>query len=465
MVRRFLSRSKQPRPSSLLALGLGILAACLLGIVSRPDSMLSTFWPTNALLLGWLLRQRRLAGRLGWTTAAIACIAADLLTGSGLELTLHMTAANLAGVATGYLLLRRSPHFNRLLLGPASVLMLFAACVAAALVSALVALPALLFLLGGSPTLAFGYWFSAELVCYVTLLPVVLLAGPGQGLLHGPTADTQRWAPLATVLASGALALLVGGPGALVFTVPGLLWCALVLPPLLTAAVTLCVCVGTLLAIALGTLELGIDATDLGMIISLRLGVALLALAPLVVAAMTAARERILKALHHAANHDALTAVLSRAGFFGRVGEHLTAPDAERDTSAMMLDVDYFKQINDRHGHAAGDRVLAEVAQRLRTALPADALLGRVGGEEFAVLLPGHPPAQARLLAEQLRLRINEAPFALQDGLPPLAVSISLGVATLGEDDDPHIDTLLHRADQALYRAKAAGRNRVAVDL
>jgi diguanylate cyclase (GGDEF)-like protein len=464
MVRRFLSRSKQPHPTALLALGTGIFAACLLGIVSRPDNMLSTFWPTNALLLGWLLRQRRLAGPLGWATAAIAYTSADLLTGSGLELTLHMTAANLAGVATGYLLLRRNPHFNRLLLGPASVLVLFLACVAASLASALVALPSLSFLLGGNLVQALGYWFSAELVCHVTLLPVVLLAGPGQALLHGSPPGLQRWAPLLTVLASGVLALLVGGPGALVFTVPALLWCALAYPPLLTSVITLCVCVGTLLAIALGTLELGIDATDLGMIISLRLGVALLALAPLVVAAMTAARERILKALHHAANHDALTAVLSRAGFFGRVGERLTAPDAERDTSAMMLDVDFFKQINDRHGHAAGDRVLAEVAQRLRTALPEDALLGRVGGEEFAVLLPGRPPRQAQALAEQLRLRINEAPFELQAGLPPLAVSISVGVATLGDDDDPHIDTLLHRADQALYRAKAGGRDRVVVD-
>ena len=187
-------------------------------------------------------------------------------------------------------------------------------------------------------------------------------------------------------------------------------------------------------------------------------------MAPLVVAAMNASRERILKALHHAAHHDALTGVLSRAGFFAQTGEHLPKAALDNGTSALMLDVDHFKQINDRHGHAAGDRVLAEVAQRLRLALPDNALLGRLGGEEFAILLADSPLPRAIELGEQLRQAIIESPFQLQPGLPPLAVSISMGVAMLREDDGRHIDTLLHRADQALYRAKAEGRNRVVVD-
>lgn len=465
MVRRFFSRSRQPGMAAALALGIGVFLACLIGIAIRPDNMLSTFWPTNALLLGWLLRQRRLAGVLGWSIAATAYIAADLLTGSGLELTLHMTAANLASVATGYLLLRRNPHFNRLLLGPASVLMLFVAAAASSLVSALVALPSTRFLIDADLVPALGYWFSAELVCYMALLPVVLLSAPGalRRSDQDPASDSRlaRSAPLLTLLASSVLACVIGGPGALVFTVPALLWCALVYRPLLTAIATLGVCAWTLLAIALGVLELGLGEMDLATIISLRLGVALLALAPLVVAAMTAARERILKALHHAAHHDALTEVLSRAGFFHRVAERLGQEGTHGTPSAMMLDVDCFKQINDRHGHAAGDRVLAEIAQRLRTALPADALFGRLGGEEFAVLLTRQPAPAVQALAEQLRQRIIETPFQLHPGLPPLAVSISIGVASRSEDDELHIDTLLHRADQALYRAKAAGRNRV----
>ena len=113
------SRSRQPGTGTLLLFSASLFGACLLGIFSRPDNLLAVIWPANALLLGWLLRQRRLAGVLGWSCAALAYLAADLVTGSSVELTVHMAAANLAGVAVGYTLLRHSPHFNRLLLGQA----------------------------------------------------------------------------------------------------------------------------------------------------------------------------------------------------------------------------------------------------------------------------------------------------------------------------------------------------------
>ena len=456
------SRNRQPSPGIALAFFAGLLGSCLLGILTRADHPLAVFWPTNALLLGWLLRQRRLAGPLGWTLAIAAYLAADLGTGSSLELTLHLTAANFAGVAVGYVLLRRSPHFNRLLLGPAPVLTLFMGSIVAALASALVALPAGSFLLGLDYGQTLAYWFSAELVCYVTLLPVVLLAGSGQPFQPYRSAGAlQRWAPLASLAGSVGLGLLTGGPGALVFAMPALLWCALAFPPRLTVSCVLVVCVGSLVGIAAGGFDIGLgQEPDLRDVVSLRLGVAMMAVAPLLVAAMNAARERMLKSLHHAAVHDALTATLSRAGFFQQAAACLA--DQPRPLSALMIDVDHFKQINDRHGHAAGDHVLAELALRLRTGLPDTALLGRLGGEEFAVLLPGAERDSALALARVLCQRVDEEPFALRPGLPPLAVSISVGVAVLDEDDGPAaLDGLLQRADQALYRAKGSGRNRV----
>ena len=464
-------RNRKPRLISLAALGAGVFCACLFGILTRPDNYLATFWPANALLLGWLIRQRRLASPAGWGLAALAYLGADLVLGSGLELALHMTAANLTSVATGYLVLRRNRHFNRLLLGPSAALTLMVAATLAAAVSALVAMPALTFLLDVSHGQAFSYWFSAELVCHITLVPLVLLASvPGQRGEPAPL-NLASWArhlqhapPLLCLLALGVLGMAVGGPGAPAFVVPALLWCALSYRPATTALITLCLSLWTLLAIALGKLDLGVAEMTLGTIISVRLGVALMAMAPLVVAAMTASRERILVALHHAAHHDALTGVRSRAGFFAVTGEHFSKNAQANGTCALMLDVDHFKRINDRHGHAAGDRVLVEVAQRLRLALPDNATLGRLGGEEFAIVLTDSQLAEARQLGERLRQTIDQSPFQLQPGLPPLAVSISMGVAMLREDDGRHIDTLLHRADQALYRAKAAGRNRVAVD-
>lgn len=455
------SRSRQPGTGTLLLFSASLFGACLLGIFSRPDNLLAVIWPANALLLGWLLRQRRLAGVLGWSCAALAYLAADLVTGSSVELTVHMAAANLAGVAVGYTLLRHSPHFNRLLLGPASVLMLLLASLSAAWTSALVAMPATTFLLGAGHGQALLYWFSAELVWYMALLPAILLTSSRQSLLPPAAPRFWRWAPLLALAASALLAIRADGAGALAFTLPALLWCALRYRQGLAALCLLITSIGTLYAVAIGLLELGSVDPELGDIVSLRTGVALLAVPVLLVSAMNASRERMLKALHHAAAHDGLTGLLSRAGFFSQLPTLLQ--DTGHSIGTLMLDIDLFKQINDHHGHAAGDLVLREVAQRLRTSLPDGALLGRLGGEEFAVVLPAADLASSRQVAEQLRQRIDEEPFVLLPGLPPLAVSVSIGVAALGEDDERHVDTALHPADQALQRAKNSGRNRVVV--
>lgn len=455
------SRSRQPGASTLLAFSLGLFAACLVGIFSRPDNMLAVVWITNALLLAWLLRSRRLSGVLGWSCAALAYTAADLVTGSSLELSLHMTVANLLGVAAGYLLLRNSRHFNRLLSGPSSILLLLIASFLAALVSALVAMPATSFLLGLDHGQSVAYWVSAELLCYMALVPAILLSTSNQPIQPPATLGRLRWLPLLALAASALLGLLLGGPGALLFTIPALLWCALSYPQRLTALCTLVICVGTLLCIASGLLQLGIDDLDLHQVVSVRTGMAVMAVAPLMVSAMSTTRERMLKALHHAAAHDALTGVMSRAGFFAQIACLLR--DRNRHIGTLMIDIDLFKQINDRHGHAAGDRVLVEIAQRLRTGLPAHALIGRLGGEEFAVLLPDADLAHSQQVAELLRQRIAEEPFVLVAGLPPLAVTLSIGVAVLGKHDERHIDTVLHRADKALYRAKSNGRNQVMV--
>lgn len=452
------SRNRQPGAGLLLAFGASIFAACLLGILSRPENTLAALWPSNALLLGWLLRQRRLAGPLGWGSAALAYLGADLLTGSSLQLTLYMSSANLAGVAAGYLLLRRSRHFNRLLIGPHSILMLLLGCLLAGLVSALLAIPVSSFMLGLPPLQAMAYWFSAELLAYIALLPSILLHSSGQSLRPAGS-GWRRWAPLLTLAASAGLGLLIGGAGAATFTLPALLWCALSYSQRLTALCCLLTAIGSLIAMASGLLQADVQEAELEALVSLRISIAMLVLPPLMVAAMGASRRRMLKALHHAAAYDALTGVLSRAGFYERLARLLHA--RVRSIGTLMIDIDLFKQINERHGHAIGDQVLAEVAQRLRTTLPGDALIGRVGDEEFAVLISPADPAGIRAIAEQLRQRIDEEPFSLLPGLPPLAVSLSIGAAVLGADDERHIDTVLHPADQALLLAKQAGRNQV----
>ena len=126
--------------------------------------------------------------------------------------------------------------------------------------------------------------------------------------------------------------------------------------------------------------------------------------------------------------------------------------------SAILIDIDEFKQVNDRYGHDTGDAVLREVARCLRSCIRATELVCRVGGEEFLVICPRASVAKAALIAERMRLA-NEA-NVIAHGNFRRAVTISLGVAEL-DRAEANVDRLLKAADERTYQAKRAGRNRV----
>jgi two-component system, cell cycle response regulator len=129
----------------------------------------------------------------------------------------------------------------------------------------------------------------------------------------------------------------------------------------------------------------------------------------------------------------------------------------------LVLDIDFFKAVNDTYGHDAGDDVLREFALRLKKSIRGIDLACRFGGEEFVVVMPDTDMAVAALVAERLRRRIAAEPFAIAKGEHRVEVTISVGLAALGGADDTAAQ-LLKRADQALYRAKRDGRNRVVAD-
>jgi len=164
--------------------------------------------------------------------------------------------------------------------------------------------------------------------------------------------------------------------------------------------------------------------------------------------------------LRRSAELDALTGTFNRR----TIDQWLVRSfgDAERDEqpiSVLFVDMDHFKAINDKFGHACGDHCLRSVAQALRTALGEGDLLGRYGGEEFIAVLPGRGGAAARELGEQLRADVERLMLDWED--QPLRLTVSVGVATCLQDERP-ADTI-DRADKALYAAKRGGRNRVHV--
>jgi diguanylate cyclase (GGDEF)-like protein len=157
------------------------------------------------------------------------------------------------------------------------------------------------------------------------------------------------------------------------------------------------------------------------------------------------------------ASTDSLTGIANRAHFFELAARLVTRARAQNASlAAAMIDIDYFKAVNDRYGHQVGDEVIRGVTDRIMGVVRDTDVLGRYGGEEFALVLPD-PGHQGPAVAERMRTLIAETPIETQAG--PVPVSISVGVTDL-LPADTDVSSLLARADRALYRAKASGRNR-----
>ena len=169
--------------------------------------------------------------------------------------------------------------------------------------------------------------------------------------------------------------------------------------------------------------------------------------------------KKIERQLANMALFDSLTGSLNRPAFYQHAKkEFARSKRYYRPLSVIMLDIDHFKRINDQYGHQGGDQVLQIFAEACQEIIRSTDVMGRVGGEEFALLLPDTPMRAAFNLAERLRERINKYPYLAGDML--IEVTASLGVAEL-QRDDADFKALLQRADEALYGAKHAGRNRV----
>ena len=166
--------------------------------------------------------------------------------------------------------------------------------------------------------------------------------------------------------------------------------------------------------------------------------------------------------VYQLATHDPLTDLCNRRHFIELADKEIArALRHARPLALCIVDVDLFKPINDRFGHIAGDGVLRRIAEVLKGLVRGEDLAARIGGEEFAVLLPEADPGAAHLFAERMRAAIEAETFMLGD--EPRRLTISIGIACLSEQRNDR-SRLMQAADSALYRAKADGRNRVRVE-
>ncbi|MBP1760756.1 MAG: response regulator receiver modulated diguanylate cyclase [Firmicutes bacterium] len=169
--------------------------------------------------------------------------------------------------------------------------------------------------------------------------------------------------------------------------------------------------------------------------------------------------QESLEAQRYQAQHDALTGFLNHVEILKTLEQELSrAERQQRNLTLMMGDLDHFKKVNDTFGHLAGDAVLVEVARRIRNDLRIYDAVGRYGGEEFLMVLPGCTPEEAELVADRILNSISSQPVLFRDSVIP--VTISLGLAFNKVNGHTDLNEIVQAADTAMYLAKQNGRNR-----
>ena len=201
------------------------------------------------------------------------------------------------------------------------------------------------------------------------------------------------------------------------------------------------------------------DLFDQGLIQQLYLGFFSLGVLGLSIGFILLANERLRVDLEFMATRDPMTGALNRRAFFARAEVEWSRSQRTRQPlAAITSDIDFFKKVNDTHGHHVGDQVIKDFCRRTGQMLRIPDVLARFGGEEFVILLPDTGLAQARQAAERIRKEIGKQRVK---GLPAYTVSLGVAVAQAGSEKPENIEALLALADEKLYQAKERGRNRV----
>lgn len=443
-----------------------MVLASLFGLLTASPGNLLALWPANAILLGLLVRIPRYAKPEGWAAAASGFVVASLVAGHSAVESISFCTTNLISVSIAYsLYLRHDENTRRLKRSRAVLIMVINVLIAAAVAGIAGAVIEPMFFSG---TILHGWAsrFGTEVVNYLAILPIVL-AAPDMSwrwlerrrqitfnldLLHG--------LPVIAMLLSCAMSVLVGGPGALAFPLPALLWCSVTYSVFTVALLTLGFSVWTLMNISATVANPSAAGGLVGIGMSLHMGVALVSLAPISLAVVMENRNELMRRLLDIASRDQLTGLLNRHAFRERGNALLSRLGLDQHpASLLMINIDHFKSVNETYGYTAGDNALASFSKVVSACLRESDLFGRLGGEEFAVLLPDCSRGDAGMVAERIRRTIAETPVDLGDDLH-LVVTASIGVAsmTVAPND---IDPLLLVADSALYRAKKSGRNKV----
>ncbi|EHX5673632.1 glutaminase B [Shigella flexneri] len=387
----------------------------------------------------------------------VAMLVYDAITTEWGLVSLVINFSNMMFIVTVALLVVRDKRLGKNKYEPVSALRLFNYCLIAALLCAIVGAIGSVSIdsLDFWPLLA--DWFSEQFSTGVLIVPCMLtLAIPG--VL--PRFKAEQMMPAIALIVSVIASVVIGGAGSLAFPLPALIWCAVRYTPQVTCLLTFVTGAVEIVLVANSVIDISVGSPfSIPEMFSARLGIATMAICPIMVSFSVAAINLLMKQVALRADFDFLTQVYSRSGLY----EALKSPSLKQTQhlTVMLLDIDYFKSINDNYGHECGDKVLSVFARHIQKIVGDKGLVARMGGEEFAVAVPSVNPVDGLLMAEKIRKGVELQPFTWQQKTLYLTVSIGVGSGrasyrTLTDD----FNKLMVEADTCLYRSKKDGRNR-----
>ena len=433
---------------------------CFIGSHLRIPEEFSLFWPVNALIAGLMVRNPF----LHTTSSYAACFAAMIFNDtvfSGWALpAITVNFANILFILVAVCMLIKHlqrPSANSQVV---NAMRIFPACFLGAAACATWGAWAQDIDFNARFLEAWGSWFSEQFSTALMLLPV-MLARPLRTVSPRTLLQPGKMLALVAVAVSLVVGALIGGAGSLTFPVPALIWCAIVLPMPITCLVILLTGITEIVLVSHGLMNIqGDDALlPVSHLTSARLGVATVALSPLLVAVSMDAIRQLNHRLALRANFDFLTQLLSRSGLYENL--KFEPFSLQREAGVVMLDIDYFKTINDNFGHDAGDSVLEEIARRIQSVVENRGMVCRFGGEEFVVVVFDYSHSQLYQLAEAVRQAMVKEKFWIQGNTVTVTASLGLarGVAQSEREWQGVINRLVSAADKNLYLSKRNGRN------
>jgi diguanylate cyclase (GGDEF)-like protein len=443
----------------LVTLFVANVVTAIIGILERLEGPFSLVWVTNAVSIGLLLR---FYPRVSWhhfAVCAMGMMVPDLLAGTAYHQVLMMTSANVLSIWLGWLFLNRfasrsenSEWLSTLYCVPQWLLL----CQPSLIIGSLLGAGGLFFMFDKPYLQSAIFWYLNESLNFIVFLPVILaipkVIKSSEGDLLSIFLHILPSALLLFVFIfiKNEMYFLMAS----ILIIPTIVWLALSGNLFLTTfGISMNGAFFFMWIIHSSHRHLHFSENIYVAIV--RIVVTVLALCALTIAVAISERDKLYSKISELADNDDLTGILNRRAFMNAAEHTISSLNKDQRCAMILIDLDYFKKVNDELGHQKGDKVLIEFCRLVKLCLPAKQLFGRVGGEEFALLLSNESDKSHEALTDLIVTEIGKKPLIIDN--EPLPLTISAGMAKWVEGQKYEI--LFKHADQALYQAKNNGRN------